>query len=135
MLGLFKKGRWRAEISNHIGDEGTARRYRLNIAFPPATASKPAIDEPYSFAFQPIVSVADGSIFSYEALVRGKNEESAIDVNNGIPSSGIRRIESIHPNFSQTFLNWTFAWFGMSKKRDPSKRSYEAFVAPVLIWA
>ena len=88
LLDLFKKGRWRAEISNHIGDESSTKRYLLNSAFPPATARKPSVDEPYSFAFQPIVSVTDGSIFSYEALLRGINEESAIDVINGIPSTG-----------------------------------------------
>ncbi len=88
LLDLFKKGRWRAEISNHIGEEGAAKRYRSNAAFPPATARKPPVSKPYSFAFQPIVNVLDGSIFSYEALVRGRNEEPAIDVINDIPSTG-----------------------------------------------
>lgn len=34
----------------------------------------------FSFAFQPIVDIRDGSIFSYEALVRGVNGESAWSV-------------------------------------------------------
>ncbi len=33
-----------------------------------------------SCAFQPIVNVADQTIFSYEALVRGENGESAYEV-------------------------------------------------------
>jgi blue light- and temperature-responsive anti-repressor len=112
LLDLFKKGRWRAEISNHIGDEGSAERYRLKAAFPPATASKPAINEPYSFAFQPIVSVTDGSIFSYEALLRGINEESAFDVINDIPSTG--RI-AFHERSCLLALHWA-AYRGLSTR-------------------
>ena len=35
---------------------------------------------PFSFAFQPVVDVRDGSIFSYEALVRGPQGEPAPSV-------------------------------------------------------
>jgi len=35
---------------------------------------------PFSFAFQPILDVTDGSIFSYEALVRGPHGEPAASV-------------------------------------------------------
>lgn len=87
LLDLFKEGRWRAEISDNISDEGAAWHYRLNTAFPPATARKPPTHQPYSFAFQPIVNTTDGSIFSYEALLRGTKEESAIEVINEIASS------------------------------------------------
>jgi len=41
----------------------------------------------YSFAFQPIVDVNNGSIVSYEALVRGVNAESAKHVFDQISSS------------------------------------------------
>jgi len=80
LLDLFKKGRWRAKISNQVNNEGSACQYRLNQAFPPAKASKPQGSASHSFAFQPIVSAADCSIFSYEALLRGSNEESAMHV-------------------------------------------------------
>lgn len=86
LLALFKKGRWRAEISNTIDTPGPVCRYRSDAAFPPAAAGKPPVYDGYSFAFQPIVSVTDASIFSYEALLRGKSGESAIDVINAVPS-------------------------------------------------
>jgi len=37
----------------------------------------PALDIPFSMAFQPIVDVSRGCIFGYEALVRGRNGEGA----------------------------------------------------------
>jgi len=45
-------------------------------------ACKEGIDQPFPFsmAFQPIVDVANASIFAYEALVRGPNRESARSV-------------------------------------------------------
>ena len=112
LLDLFKKGRWRAEISNHIGDEGSAWQYRLNGAFPSASAGRPAVNEPYSFAFQPIVSVTDGSIFSYEALVRGINEESAIDVINDIPAT---RRPGFYDQSCVLALHWA-AYRGLSTR-------------------
>ena len=112
LLDLFKKGRWRAEISNNIGDEGPAKQYRLNTAFPPATASKPSGEEPYAFAFQPIVNVTDDSIFSYEALVRGLKEESAIDVIKKIPSTGL---PAFHDRSCVLALHWA-AYRGLSTR-------------------
>ncbi len=112
LLDLFKKGRWRAEISNHIDNNGAACRYLLNSAFPPATATKPSANEPYSFAFQPIVSISDCSIFSYEALVRGNNQESANDVINEIPSIGR---PTFHDQSSALALHWA-AYQGLSTR-------------------
>jgi blue light- and temperature-responsive anti-repressor len=112
LLDLFKKGRWRAEISNNIGDEGPAKQYRLNTAFPPATASKPSGEEPYAFAFQPILNVTDDSIFSYEALVRGLKEESAIDVIKKIPSTGL---PAFHDRSCVLALHWA-AYRGLSTR-------------------
>ncbi len=37
-------------------------------------------DIPFTFAFQPIFNVKDGTVFAHEALVRGMNEESAYNV-------------------------------------------------------
>lgn len=112
LLDLFKKGRWRAEISNHIKHRGYAGHYRLKAAFPPATASQPPVEKSYSFAFQPIVSVTDGSIFSYEALVRGINEESAIDVINDIPPT---RRPAFHDQSCVLALHWA-AYRGLSTR-------------------
>jgi len=45
----------------------------------PCSACKSGVSQPFPFtmAFQPIVDVEAGKIFAYEALVRGKNGESA----------------------------------------------------------
>jgi EAL domain-containing protein (putative c-di-GMP-specific phosphodiesterase class I) len=85
LLDLFKKGRWRARISNHIHQADVACRYRRNADFLPAVAEKPPANSSYSFAFQPIVSTAECRIVSYEALLRGTNRESAIDVIKKVP--------------------------------------------------
>ncbi len=85
LLNLFKQGRWRARISNNIHKEGFACRYSLNADFSPAAAEKPPANISYSFAFQPILSTTECRIFSYEALLRGTNKESAIDVIKKIP--------------------------------------------------
>lgn len=42
---------------------------------------------PFTMAFQPIVNVATGEVFAYEALVRGPNNESAASVIGAIPES------------------------------------------------
>ncbi len=88
LLDLFKKGRWRAKIRNHVDQNGPVCRYRCNAAFAAATASTPPAGASYSFAFQPIVNTSDCTIFSYEALLRGTDEESAMDVMNTIPPAG-----------------------------------------------
>ena len=87
LLNLFKQGQWRARISGHIHKEGVARRYSQKAGFSPAVAEKPPANISYSYAFQPIVSTTDCCIISYEALLRGTNEESAIDVMKKIPST------------------------------------------------
>lgn len=46
-------------------------------------ARKPS-ELPFTMAFQPIVNVASGEVFAYEALVRGPNNESASSVISGI---------------------------------------------------
>lgn len=112
LLDLFKKGRWRSEIRSHIDTEGSAWQYRLNAAFPPAAARKPPVHEPYSFAFQPIVSITDGSIFSYEALLRSANEESAVDLINEVPSTGR---SSFHDQSCVLALHWA-AYRGLSTR-------------------
>jgi len=88
LLDLFKKGRWRAKIRSNAGKQSNSGIYRCPEIFPSANASQPPMITSYSFAFQPIVNATDGSIFSYEALLRGLNEESAIDVINNVPSTG-----------------------------------------------
>lgn len=47
----------------------------------------------YSFAFQPIVNVTSGTIDSFEALVRGANNESPQVVFERIPSEQLHRFD------------------------------------------
>jgi len=87
LLDLFKKGHWRARIRNDVVPEGSSCRYRFDSAFPTAVAPKPMMKTDYSFAFQPIVNASSCAIFSYEALIRGKRNESAFEV-----------LRSVHPS-------------------------------------
>jgi EAL domain-containing protein (putative c-di-GMP-specific phosphodiesterase class I) len=104
LLALFKEGRWRAEISNTVEKKGAeSQSYHSTGAFPPASASKPAVNAHYSFAFQPIVSATDGSIFSYEALLRGTNQEPAMDVINNIVAT---RKSGFHDESRVLALQW-----------------------------
>jgi EAL domain-containing protein (putative c-di-GMP-specific phosphodiesterase class I) len=110
LLDLFKKGRWRAKISNRVDSESAACRYRYNAAFPKATASKPPANAPYSFAFQPIVSAPDCGIFSHEALLRGPQDESAIEILNQLPLTGQ---SAFHEESRVLALHWA-AHLGLS---------------------
>jgi len=103
LLDLFRKGRWRAKIRDRMDREGATCEYRVHEAFPPAKADKPTGDMPCSFAFQPIVSAADGTIFSYEALLRGTNQESASEVLNRYPST---RQTAFHDESRTLALHW-----------------------------
>lgn len=49
----------------------------------------------YSFAFQPIVNVTTGTIASFEALVRGENEESAYHVLQQISSKNLHQFDAM----------------------------------------
>lgn len=65
LLAAFKEGRWRAKLGGaHQGGQS-----RLRPALPKAPR--------YSFAFQPIVNADSRSVVSYEALIRGLNDEPA----------------------------------------------------------
>jgi EAL domain-containing protein (putative c-di-GMP-specific phosphodiesterase class I) len=103
LLDLFKKGRWRATIRDRIDSKDTRCQYRTVEAFPPAKASKPTGDMPCSFAYQPIVSAADGSIFSYEALLRGTNQEPASNILDQNPST---KHPSFHDESRILALHW-----------------------------
>ena len=43
----------------------------------------------FSYAFQPIVNIKNKTVFSYEALLRGKNNEPAANVLSQIPETDI----------------------------------------------
>lgn len=50
----------------------------------PARPAPPA----FSYAFQPIVDAADGSVVSYEALIRGPQGQAAAEVLGRVPAAG-----------------------------------------------
>jgi EAL domain-containing protein (putative c-di-GMP-specific phosphodiesterase class I) len=112
LLNLFKQGQWRSRIRNHIRKKGFACRYRQKADFSPAVADKPPADRFYSFAFQPIVDATECCIISYEALLRGTNEESAIDVIKKIPST---ETPVFHEENCVRALHWA-AYRGLSTR-------------------
>ncbi|QFU76301.1 diguanylate phosphodiesterase [Halioglobus maricola] len=71
LLSAFKQGRWRSQIHGKKSPSATPAR-RESTSKPDAPA--------FSYAFQPIVNASTGNIFSYEALVRGPNNEPAGEV-------------------------------------------------------
>jgi len=48
-----------------------------------------------TMAFQPIVDMAEGTIFAHEALVRGPNGESAAHVLSGVPADSQSRFDQL----------------------------------------
>lgn len=90
LLAAFKHGHWRAKISDF--DTPVAKSFRIGQEFPaysPAVAKELLSNDTYSFAFQLILDVKKRQIFSYEALLRGRNNESAQHVLNSVPNSEI----------------------------------------------
>ncbi len=74
LLEAFKQGRWRSRLT--IGTEETRPT-------PPEIVRTPG--KPFTFAFQPIVDVVQQRVVSYEALLRGGNNEPAGKVLKQVP--------------------------------------------------
>lgn len=79
LLLAFKKGRWRA----HLGPAHVTEPYEPTPVYASETVHMPP--EPSetcvcTFAYQPIVNVSANNVFSYEALIRGHNNESAAEI-------------------------------------------------------
>lgn len=80
LLDAFRHGHWRARLSDK-------EKAPAEVSAPSGVSETPALRAAseaglplrpdYTFAFQPIVNVNNGTIFSYEALLRGLNNESA----------------------------------------------------------
>jgi len=68
LLKAFRQGRWRAALGAG------------SPSVDPAPPEAPPRRHDYTFAFQPIVDPGAGTVFSYEALVRGRGKESAAKV-------------------------------------------------------
>ena len=72
LLSAFKEGRWRTKLRN----TNSAGKGNTTVLMQPATTRIPKV----SFAYQPIIDAKTMSVVSFEALVRGINNESAADV-------------------------------------------------------
>lgn len=73
LLKAFREGRWRTRLSDVDVPQMAYAYNRI-----PEEIKRD--DYNFSFAFQPIVNVNHGMVFSYEALIRGINNESAGEV-------------------------------------------------------
>ena len=84
ILSAFRNGYWRTTLSNSriqnhsmrivTCEDNSAVEISNNTA-----KEKPALNR-FSYSFQPIVDVSKKRIFSYEALLRGKNNEPPMQV-------------------------------------------------------
>jgi len=94
LLAAFKHGHWRAKISDF--DTPVAKPSLISQQIPeyrPAVANERLRNDTYSFAFQAIVNARTRQIFSYEALLRGSNNESAQHVLNSVANSEIGHLD------------------------------------------
>lgn len=84
LLSAFMEGRWRTKLTGPSPEpEGEQKTPSRIIPVPPVSGSQ----SPYTFAFQPIIHAQTGTIFSYEALIRGRlNEPAGVILNNVEPS-------------------------------------------------
>jgi EAL domain-containing protein (putative c-di-GMP-specific phosphodiesterase class I) len=97
LIVAFTGGRWRARISDSATPSQTFTHPALTAVgvttFSPAAADPPPENQIYSFAFQPIINATTKEIFSYEALLRGRNRDSAQQVLGSVQSSEINRLD------------------------------------------
>ncbi|MBF0430356.1 MAG: EAL domain-containing protein [Fibrobacteria bacterium] len=70
LLKAFRSGSWRTKIKGNTPTTIGFCTYRNNDFFEKAIADKSVTIPDFSYAFQPIVSINDQSIYSYEALLR-----------------------------------------------------------------
>jgi EAL domain-containing protein (putative c-di-GMP-specific phosphodiesterase class I) len=90
LLSAFRQGRWRSKLSDTSASSLTMHMPALSQA--DAHASLPTRTG-YTFAFQPIVNANSGTIFSYEALLRGVNSEPAERVLESIDDTEMHRFD------------------------------------------
>ena len=93
LISAFKQGRWRERVGELDPSKEEvlvhSAETRPLANFLPASASKPPADKDYTFAFQPILDVNKEQVFSYEALLRGKNNESALEILEDVHTADI----------------------------------------------
>jgi blue light- and temperature-responsive anti-repressor len=88
LLEAFKYGHWRAKISDSDTPSDPPNGMGQNFPVYAQAVSQGLFSKgSYSFAFQPIVNAKTRQMFSYEALLRGRNNESVLQVQNSMTSS------------------------------------------------
>jgi len=95
LLEAFRHGRWHASLSDTAepsdmqAPSGASESAAASAGTPAGLPPHPD----YTFAFQPIVNVKNGTIFSYEALLRGLENESAESVLQRIEEKEMHRFD------------------------------------------
>lgn len=84
LLTAFKDGRWRSKVKNSHAQTAKDGETKSPSLMRTADTINPNI----SFAFQPIIDTNTMSVYSFEALVTGKNQETSEEIikNIGIDS-------------------------------------------------
>lgn len=98
LLSAFSEGYWRSRIIGPVTERKSVsliKRGDLSVAlFTPAKGiDRPLLDQ-YTYAFQPIIDISTGRIHSYEALLRGKNNEPPGKVIWEILQNGLTAIDT-----------------------------------------
>lgn len=89
LLAAFKEGRWRTKIKN---------TNTQNIPVSPIdNPMRPAmmLNNKVTFAYQPIVDINSMNVVSFEALVRGPNNESFKDILNNIEENALSHFDTL----------------------------------------
>jgi EAL domain-containing protein (putative c-di-GMP-specific phosphodiesterase class I) len=98
LIAAFRHGSWRARITNldiHTADIfPQSSDIQAAVKFSPAIASSPPNTTLYSFAYQPILNARTGQVFAYEALLRGRNNQSPQQVFESVPTSEINQLDN-----------------------------------------
>lgn len=89
LLSAFKKGRWRAKISN--SNTPSSSEVKPESTMHPATMLKTDI----TFAYQPIIDINTMSVISFEALLRGPNNESSQDVLKNVEQNALSHFDAL----------------------------------------
>ncbi|MEK9773722.1 MAG: EAL domain-containing protein [Opitutae bacterium] len=84
------QGSWQSQVKNHL----STNRIQCSLQTPEVgSLGEFAPSKDYSYAFQAIINVASSRIFSFEALIRTKDNQPAEKVLNEIPQEGFYQFD------------------------------------------
>ena len=98
LLSAFQSGYWRTTLTSSRIQNQSNRVVTYEdtsaVRFPPTKIKeKPSLTN-FSYSFQPIVDIAKKKIFSYEALLRGKNNEPPMQVIHDLFNDDLTTIDN-----------------------------------------